>query len=104
MKNNTPYILFLLFLFVIYVGSVINQEIAAEQISKKNKQISIPQEDNEDIYYHNLVYEEVPLTKNETSELAKYREDLVQWYKWDNECMGMDPNSKPKDPRLKQGK
>jgi len=102
MKDNISYTIFLFFLLLIYAGSVINQKETREQSVKSTREVPVSQENSEDTYYHDLVYkEEVPLTQNETPELAKYREDLVQWYEWNNECMGMDPNSKPKDPRLK---
>jgi hypothetical protein len=111
MKNNTYILLIGFFIILIYAGSQINNTKKTSppefyELSHAEKQKIITEDSTREAneaeeYYTKMVLEEVPLTNDETPELVKYRKDLRLWYEWDNECMGMDPNSKPRDPRIK---
>lgn len=122
MRNIGLYILLTgILLCLLYIASNMNKNSGIQSYQNEDGQIyqeeeyiplsdeerqrsitedSTKQANEDEIYYTNLVLEKVPLTDDETPELEKYRRDLRRWYEWDNECMGMDPNSKPKDPRI----
>lgn len=111
MKNNQYILLIGFFLLLIYAGSEINKNKSPQpeihELSRSERQKIISEDSTKSAneaeeFYTKMVLEEVPLTNDETSELVKYRKDLKLWYEWDNECMGMDPNSKPRDPRKKK--
>lgn len=98
MKHTLTNLLLLgIFISLLCIGQqLINQN--SEKSNTKSHNIVLEDIDDAD-YYDKKVLEEVPLTDNETPELSNYRKKLSQWYEADNECMGMMPDTKPKDPR-----
>ncbi len=82
--------LFIASLFFIFLGLFISLK---QETKPTTNQHFIQWNDDE------AVIKMVPKEIGESPEVTKYRNDLKLWLEWNDECMGMDPKSKPKDPR-----
>lgn len=87
--------LFLLALFLASNLNLFNHNEISTSINNNSKE---QENTNEHIATRQVLTEKYTY---EDYQIEKYQADLNQWNEWNNECMGMDPNSKPIDPHIK---
>ena len=81
---------------------IISRQNVTNKTKTPNCSIVVNETNDPSDYYKQQALEMVPLEDDEIPEITTYRNNLAQWLEWNDECMGMDPKTKPKDPRIKK--